>query len=89
MSFQNYQLMEGMFQSSLLLRFFFYYNPYHFNTLLYQVVQAVQDHYNCSTLNGSLLENEGASSVEFNSHWESRVLFPEIMNARLYDDLAK
>ena len=71
-----------------------------------QVVLAARDHYNCSTLRGPLLENEGSEltqrlviaiillclstlmCAEYSSHWEIRVLFPEIMNGILYDQLA-
>lgn len=67
----------------------------------YQVVQAARDHYNCSTLRGVPLENNGAQGSRglgnwflvcqfyytcmLRNHWESRVVFPEVMNAAIFD----
>lgn len=68
-------------------------------------MQAARNHYNCPTLRGPLLENEGgALSIGLvihtltmliiwkcfdSTHWESRTLFPEVMNAVIYTNLAK
>lgn len=49
-----------------------------------KVVQAARDHYNCPTLRGVPLENHNGGSA----HWESRIIFPELMNGGLTSSLA-
>jgi hypothetical protein len=44
-----------------------------------KVTQTAKDHYNCSSLKGMQLENQG-NSATIGSHWEKSILFNEIMN---------
>jgi hypothetical protein len=44
------------------------------------VLQVARDHYNCPSMTGMLVENQG-SIGSLGSHWERTILNNEIMNA--------
>ncbi len=44
------------------------------------VLQVARDHYNCPSMTGMLVENQG-SAGSLGSHWERTILNNEIMNA--------
>ena len=49
------------------------------------VVSTARKHYNCPTLDGVELENQGGEGTK-NSHWESRTMLTDYMIGRSYDD---
>ncbi|VDO93039.1 unnamed protein product [Soboliphyme baturini] len=46
------------------------------------VLEAVRTHFNCGTLEGAQLENDGGPGTS-NVHWEKRLFGPEIMTGEL------
>lgn len=51
-----------------------------------KVLEAAKKHYNCSTLKGVELENQGGTGTA-GSHWESRTMLGELMMGISYDEV--
>jgi leishmanolysin len=51
-----------------------------------KVIEAAKKHYNCDSIDGVELENQGGSGTS-GSHWEARIMLTDYMIGQSYDDV--